>query len=77
MEDRLLFHQLNAIILSTVPKKTGILPEQNSAHQKEKTYMTINTQIPLAGLGMVEGAISLDKKQLKRARDGRGLSGAS
>lgn len=36
MEGRLLFHQLNAIILSTVPKKTGILPEENSVHQKGK-----------------------------------------
>lgn len=35
-EDGLLFHRLNAIILSTVPKKTGILPEENNTYHKGK-----------------------------------------
>lgn len=33
---RLLFCRENAIILSTVPKKTGILPEENNIHPKRE-----------------------------------------
>lgn len=33
---QLLFRRENAIILSTIPKKTGILPEESNIHQRGK-----------------------------------------
>ena len=54
MERELLFLPLNAIILSTIPKKTGTLPEEdyNTPKREKKINIKVDKQIPLMGLGL-------------------------
>lgn len=55
--DRLLFHRLHAIILSTVPKNTGILPEENGPRQPWGTCLWVNNRALPTGRALAGGPL--------------------